>query len=63
MRYPVELQRVRDGFCRKKLGLETVTADAAIKAVCEQMSGENHKHRVTFYYLVAEMSGSLDRLG
>ena len=59
---PGELARVRDGFCRKKLGLEAAVADAAIEAACQTMSGERNKHRVTFYYLVAQETGTLDRL-
>ena len=57
-----ELARVRDRFCKKKLGLERAVADAAIKATCEQMADERNKHRVTFYYLVAENSGTLTKL-
>ena len=59
---PDELARVRDRFCKKKLGLEKAVADDAIAAACETMSGERHKHRVTFYYLVAEHSGTLSKL-
>ena len=59
---PSELARVRDGFCRKKLGLETAVADAAIEATCGRMSGDRNKQRVTFYYLVAEETGTLDKL-
>ncbi len=59
---PSELARVRDGFCRKKLGLETAVADAAIASACEKMSGDRSKQRVTFYYLVAEETGTLNRL-
>ncbi|MGI9464724.1 MAG: DUF2853 family protein [Aestuariivirgaceae bacterium] len=53
---------MRDGFCKKKLSLEAAAADAAIKATCDRMSGDRSKHRVTFYYLVAEHSGSLSKL-
>ncbi len=59
---PKELARVRDGFCKKKLGLEEGEADAAISAVCETMKGDRQKARVTFYYLVAEKSGTLGKL-
>ena len=59
---PDELARVGDRYCKKKLGLEMAVADAAIKATCEQMKDEHNKHRVTFYYLVAEHSGSLSKL-
>jgi len=59
---PKELERVRDGFCKKKLGLSAGDADAAIQAVCEAMKGDRQKNRVTFYYLVAENSGTLSKL-
>lgn len=57
-----ELNRVRDGFCKKKLGLSREEAEAAIKAVCEQMKEERAKSRVTFYYLVAEKVGKLSAI-
>ena len=58
-----ELGRVRDSWCKKKLGL-TGDADinAAIKKVCETMKPERDKPRVTFYYLVAKHFGKLDGL-
>ena len=58
-----ELGRVRDSWCKKKLGL-TGDADinAAIKKVCETMKAERDKPRVTFYYLVAKHFGKLDGL-
>lgn len=57
-----ELARVRDGFCTKKLGLSAADAAAAVQAVCETMKGDRQKSRVTFYYLVAEKSGTLSKL-
>jgi hypothetical protein len=59
---PKEVATVRDGFAAKALGLSAEEADAAILAVAEQMKGENFKHRVTFYYLLAENTGTLDKL-
>jgi len=59
---PNELTRVRDGFCKKKLGLDENDAEAVINAVCETMKGDRQKVRVTFYYLVAEKSGTLGKL-
>jgi hypothetical protein len=58
-----ELDRVRDGFASKKLGLDAAAADAGIKKVLEKMKGEKRKSRVTFYYLLAEATGTLDKLG
>jgi len=51
-----ELARVRDSFAKKKLQASGTDAeiDAAIKDVCETMKGDNRKHRVTFYYLLAK---------
>ncbi len=60
---PAELGRVRDNFAKKKLGLDDGDAvDAAIQKVCEQMSEDRNKSRVTFYYLLAEKTGTLGQL-
>jgi hypothetical protein len=59
---PKELQTVRDGFAAKKLGLAPGAADAGMKAVLEKMKGEPRKSRVTFYYLLAEATGTLGKL-
>lgn len=59
---PKETARVRDGYCRKKLGLTDPDAiiDAAIMKVGERMSGDTTRNRVTVYYLLAE---AFDKLG
>ncbi len=57
-----ELDRVRKGFCVKKLGLDADAAADAVKKVCEEMKGDRNKNRVTFYYLVAQASGTMDKL-
>ncbi|MDB4224818.1 DUF2853 family protein [Granulosicoccus sp.] len=57
-----ELNRVRDGFAKKKLDLDTDAADEGIKKVCEQMKGVKQKSRVTFYYLLAEATGTMDKI-
>lgn len=56
-----ELDRVREGFLKKKLARSESDADldASIKAVCEKMSADRTKSRVTFYYLLAEHYGQL----
>ncbi len=59
---PEELKRVRDGFAAKKLGLSAEEADAGIAKVVEKMKGVNRKGRVTFYYLLAEATGTLDKV-
>lgn len=60
---PEELKRVREGFAAKKLGLAAADADKGIKAVAEKMKGDRQKSRVTFYYLLAEATGTLAKLG
>lgn len=60
---PNELATVRDGFAAKKLGLAADAANAGIKAVIEKMKAEPRKSRVTFYYLLAEATGTIDKLG
>jgi hypothetical protein len=57
-----ELATVRDGFAAKKLALSAADADKAIKSVAEKMKGDRRKSRVTFYYLLAEASGTLGKL-
>ncbi len=58
-----ELARVRDKFAAKKLGLDAEAADAGIAKVCARMKDTRQKQRVTFYYLLAEETGTLDKLG
>ena len=61
---PSELGRIRDGFAKKKLGLTDDKAiDAAMKNVAEKMKGDKNKSRVCFYYLLAEETGTLSKLG
>jgi hypothetical protein len=60
---PKELATVRDGFAAKKLGLDAAAADKGIQAVVEKMKGSRRKSRVTFYYLLAEATGTLGKLG
>jgi hypothetical protein len=57
---PAELERVRENFLKKKLGLKSADLDATIKSVCEHMKSDNTKSRLTFYYLLAEHYGKLD---
>jgi chaperone required for assembly of F1-ATPase len=57
-----ELATVRNGFAAKKLGLEADAADAGIKKVIEKMKAERSKSRVTFYYLLAEATGTMGKL-
>ncbi|MFC5417998.1 DUF2853 family protein [Bosea eneae] len=57
---PAELERVRDNFLKKKLGLKSADLDATVKATCEHMKADKTKSRLTFYYLLAEHYGKLD---
>jgi len=58
-----ELDRVRDGFAAKKLGMNASDAEDLIKKVCEQMKGDgSQKSRVAFYYMMAKHTGKLDDL-
>jgi len=58
-----ELDRVRESWCMKKLGLTDESAcNDAIGSVCETMKGDRNKDRVTFYYLVAKHFGKLGDL-
>ena len=59
---PSELTTVRNGFAAKKLGLSAEAADVGMKAVIEKMKGVSRKSRVTFYYLLAEVTGTMDKL-
>ena len=52
-----ELDRVRNNFAVKKLGVSPgPELDAAIKAVCEEYTARMKK-RVVFYYLLAQKLG------
>ena len=57
---PAELDRVRENFLKKKLGLKSGDLDGSVKAVCEHMKADKTKSRLTFYYLLAEQYGKLD---
>lgn len=57
-----EIERVRDGYAAKKLGLSAAAAEASIARVCQQMKGERNKSRVTFYYLLAQDTNTMAKL-
>ena len=59
-----ELARVRDSWCKKKLGLTEADADLdkMIKDVCESMKADRQKNRVAFYYLLAEKANKVSAL-
>ncbi|MEK7256005.1 MAG: DUF2853 family protein [Bacteroidota bacterium] len=54
---PVELQRVKNNFLIKRLGMtDEAEMDAAIQAVCSEYDSRQ-KQRVVFYYLLAQKLG------
>jgi hypothetical protein len=57
-----ELDRVREGFLKKKLALTDSDADldAAIADVGQTLKDDRTKNRVTVYYLLADTYGKLD---
>lgn len=59
---PSELKTVRDGFASKKLGLSAAAAEAGLATVLDKMKGAPRKNRVTFYYLLAEATGTMGKL-
>lgn len=59
---PAELDRVKEKWCGKKLGVTGEAADEAVDAVCAAMKADKSKSRVTFYYLVAKELGKLGDL-
>ncbi|WP_331371586.1 DUF2853 family protein [Sinorhizobium chiapasense] len=59
---PKELERVKEKWCEKKLGVGGADADAAIAATAKAMADDRSKSRVTFYYLVAKNLGKLQTL-
>ena len=55
-----ELDRVRESFLKKKLGLSgDAELDEAVKSVMSRMKADRSKSRVTVYYLLAEQFGKL----
>lgn len=60
---PEELDRVKKGFIAKKLGeADAAKANSVLEKVCQSMSADRTKSRVTFYYLVAKHYGKLASL-
>ena len=57
-----ELDRVRDSWGMKKLGLDAGAAGDCVAKVAAEMSGDRAKQRVTFYYLVAKHTEKLGSL-
>ena len=57
-----ELATIRNGFAANILGLSALATDSGIRRVVEAMKGARKKSRVTFYYLLAEKTGNLNKL-
>jgi hypothetical protein len=57
-----ELDRVRDNWGVKKLGVDAAKAETAVAAVAKTMAADHTKSRVTYYYLVAKELGKLASL-
>jgi Protein of unknown function (DUF2853) len=59
-----ELERVRDSWCKKKLGLTNPDADLdkGIQEICTKMKADKSKSRIAFYYLLADKYGKLASL-
>ena len=57
-----ELQTVKDKWCKNRLDLDEGAADDVVQKVCEQMKDSRSKSRVTFYYLCAKHSNTLDKV-
>ena len=58
---PEEMERVRESFLKRKLGLTGSDAelDASVREVTDRMKSDHQKSRVTVYYLLAEKFGKL----
>lgn len=60
---PRDMGTVFEHFAGRRLGLTTEAARDGIRAASDRMQAARRKSRVTFYYLVAESTGTLGRLG
>jgi hypothetical protein len=59
---PRDLETIRERFAGRRLGLTPQLTDNGIRAATQRMDAARHKRRVTFYYLMAEATGTLGRL-
>lgn len=57
-----ELKTVKENWCKKRLELDEDRAEETVQKVCADMKGVNAKSRVTFYYLCARHSGTMDKV-
>lgn len=56
----IELIHIRDGFASKVLGLSPELSEHAIQKVCHTMRDTYPVRRVTFLYLLAEYTGTIE---
>lgn len=56
-----ELNRIRDGYCKKHLELDPPEATKMIGEVMELLKHDSAKSRVTVYYLLAQKAGKLEK--
>lgn len=57
-----ELKTVKDKWCKARLDLDDAATDDVVEKVCTQMKDGRAKSRVTFYYLCAKHSGTMDKV-
>ena len=57
-----ELKTVKDKWCKNRLDLDEDKAEEVVQQVCADMKGVSSKSRVTFYYLCAKHSGTMDKV-
>lgn len=58
----IELIRIRNGFAKNVLWLDAASAEKGLQRVCEKMQDAYPVKRVTFLYLLAEMTDCLETL-
>ena len=57
-----ELNTVKEKWCKNRLDLSDDQADEAIQNTCQTMKDARSKSRVTFYYLCAKHSGTMEKV-
>ena len=57
-----EMKTVKEKWCKNRLDLDDAATDDVIDKVCTAMKDSRSKSRVTFYYLCAKHSDTLDKV-
>lgn len=61
---PEELNRVKNGFMKKHLGLEGDEAEKVLDAAIDRYGRSNrNKYRACLYYIMADETGNLAKFG